>query len=84
MFLFVMQQLGLPITDAQLNEMEANVDKIDFALAAENEKKLRHDVMAHVHTFATAAPLASPIIHLGTNKILKLSSSNNIFLHFSL
>lgn len=45
--------------------MEQNVDKIDFALAAENEKKLRHDVMAHVHTFAIAAPSAGPIIHLG-------------------
>lgn len=45
--------------------MEQNVEKIDFALAAENEKKLRHDVMAHVHTFAIAAPSAGPIIHLG-------------------
>ena len=61
------QELGLQITDAQIAEMESKVDDIDFALAAENEKKLRHDVMAHVHTFGVAAPSASPIIHLGKN-----------------
>lgn len=59
------QDLGLQITDAQITDMEKNIDNIDFVLAAENEKKLRHDVMAHVHTFATAVPSAGPIIHLG-------------------
>ncbi|KAK6634314.1 hypothetical protein RUM43_001947 [Polyplax serrata] len=57
--------LGLNITDAQINEMESNVYNIDFELAAEEEKKTRHDVMAHVHVFAQCCPLASPIIHLG-------------------
>ena len=41
------------------------MDNIDFSLAAEQERKVRHDVMAHVHTFGVAAPLAAPIIHLG-------------------
>lgn len=50
--------------------MESKVDEIDFALAAENEKRLRHDVMAHVHTFGVAAPSAGPIIHLGKNILL--------------
>lgn len=45
--------------------MEGNLENIDFEMAAEQEKQCRHDVMAHVHTFAAACPLAAPIIHLG-------------------
>ena len=45
--------------------MSENIEKIDFDKAAAEEKSRRHDVMAHVHTFAAAAPLAAPIIHLG-------------------
>ncbi|XP_035760205.1 adenylosuccinate lyase-like, partial [Neolamprologus brichardi] len=59
------QALGLPITDAQIAEMESHAEDIDFAMAAEEERKLRHDVMAHVHTFAHCCPTAAPIIHLG-------------------
>ena len=59
------QALGLPITDAQLDEMRAHLDDIDYTLAAQKEKELRHDVMAHVHTFAAACPQAAPILHLG-------------------
>ncbi|EOA94184.1 Adenylosuccinate lyase, partial [Anas platyrhynchos] len=59
------QSLGLPITDEQIKEMEANLDNIDFKMAAEEEKRLRHDVMAHVHTFAHCCPKAAAIIHLG-------------------
>ena len=59
------QALGLPITDAQLDEMRLHLDDIDYDLAARKEKELRHDVMAHVHTFAAACPKAAPIIHLG-------------------
>ncbi len=57
--------LGLAITDEQIAEMEAHIYDIDYAYAAEMEKKLRHDVMAHVHTYGKAAPGAMPIIHLG-------------------
>uniref|UniRef100_A0A672FUP9 Adenylosuccinate lyase n=1 Tax=Salarias fasciatus TaxID=181472 RepID=A0A672FUP9_SALFA len=57
--------LGLSITDAQIAEMESHAEDIDFAMAAEEERKLRHDVMAHVHTFAHCCPSAAPIIHLG-------------------
>ena len=53
------------ITDEQIAEMERNISNIDFQLAAEQEKKVRHDVMAHVHTFGEAAPSAKGIIHLG-------------------
>jgi len=59
------QKLGLPITEAQIAQMEANVDKIDFAKAAEYEKRFRHDVMAHIHAFGDQCPDAKPIIHLG-------------------
>ncbi len=59
------KELGLDITDEQLAQMKANIYNIDYELADEMEKKFRHDVMAHVHTFGTAAPKAMPIIHLG-------------------
>uniref|UniRef100_UPI00398F7ED8 adenylosuccinate lyase isoform X1 n=2 Tax=Pristiophorus japonicus TaxID=55135 RepID=UPI00398F7ED8 len=59
------RMLGLPITEEQLQEMESNLNNIDFKMAAEEEKKLRHDVMAHVHTFAHCCPNAAAIIHLG-------------------
>ena len=59
------RELGVEISDAQIQEMEENVKDIDYATAAEEEKRLRHDVMAHVHTFAKCCPTAAPIIHLG-------------------
>ncbi|XP_071106348.1 adenylosuccinate lyase-like [Haliotis cracherodii] len=59
------QQLGLNITDEQLSEMGSNLENIDFDMAAEQEKRVRHDVMAHVHTFAACCPKSAPIIHLG-------------------
>ncbi|CAF0966616.1 unnamed protein product [Rotaria sp. Silwood1] len=59
------KQLGLDITDEQLDEMEKNLTNIDFDIAEAEERRRRHDVMAHVHTFARCCPKASPIIHLG-------------------
>ncbi|XP_013199745.2 adenylosuccinate lyase [Amyelois transitella] len=59
------KELGLDITDKQIAEMEAAIHDIDFESAAEHEKKVRHDVMAHVHTLAEKCPNAAPIIHLG-------------------
>lgn len=61
----ILQSLGLNITDEQIQEMEANVDNIDFQAAAKEELLTRHDVMAHVHVFAAQCPKAAPIIHLG-------------------
>src|SRR3984957_9114290 len=52
-------------TPSALAQMEAKLDDIDFESAAVWEKRLRHDVMAHVHTFEEAAPAAKGIIHLG-------------------
>jgi len=59
------QELGLDITEEQLDAMRAHLDDIDFEFAAKKEKELRHDVMAHIHTFGEVAPEAMSIIHLG-------------------
>ncbi len=60
------KQLGISrISDQALDQMSKQLDNIDFALAASWEKRLRHDVMAHVHTFEEVAPAAKGIIHLG-------------------
>lgn len=61
----VEQDLGLQITDEQIEEMRNGVDDIDFELAEKKEAEFRHDVMAHVHTFGVKCPKAMPIIHLG-------------------
>ena len=58
-------KLGLPITAEQIEELEAHVDDIDFDCAAQREKEVRHDVMAHVYAYGKAAPSAAGIIHLG-------------------
>ncbi|ASW73153.1 adenylosuccinate lyase [Chryseobacterium piperi] len=59
------KDLGLEISDEQIAELKANAENIDFDKAAEYEKKFRHDVMAHVHTYGDVAPSAKGIIHLG-------------------
>ena len=58
-------ELGLPVTKEQVDELEAHITDIDYECAAQWEKKLRHDVMAHVHTYGELCPKAMPIIHLG-------------------
>lgn len=58
-------ELGLPVTQEQVDELEAHLTDIDYDRAAQWEKKLRHDVMAHVHTYGELCPKAMPIIHLG-------------------
>ena len=47
-------ELGLPVTQEQVDELEAHLTDIDYDKAAAYEKKLRHDVMAHVHTYGEA------------------------------
>ena len=59
------KELGIPITEEQLNEMRAHLEDIDFDKAAQYEHNVRHDVMAHVLTFGDCCPGARPIIHLG-------------------
>ena len=57
--------LGLPISQAQIDEMSAHIEDIDYDCVRQREKEVRHDVMAHVHAFGVAAPSAAGIIHLG-------------------
>lgn len=59
------KELGLHITDAQILSMKEHLDDIDFDVVAEQERKVRHDVMAHIYAFGEKCPLAKPIIHLG-------------------
>jgi len=58
-------ELGLEINADQLGELRSNLDQIDYEKIAAYERKLRHDVMAHVHGYADLCPTARPIIHLG-------------------
>lgn len=59
------KELGINITDEQIEELKANVDNIDYDFAAAREKEVRHDVMAHVLAYGEVCPKAKPIIHLG-------------------
>lgn len=57
--------LGLRVTQEQVDELEAHITDIDYECAAQREKEVRHDVMAHVYTYGRVAPGAAGIIHLG-------------------
>ena len=59
------RELGLDITEEQINELKAHIYDIDYDLAAKYESELRHDVMAHVRAYGDLCPKAKPIIHLG-------------------
>jgi adenylosuccinate lyase len=74
------QEIGLSITDSQIEELRQNVDNIDFAKAAEHERTLRHDVMAHIHTYGDACPTAKAIIHLGATSCFVTDNTDLILL----
>ncbi|CAO1636046.1 unnamed protein product [Parajaminaea phylloscopi] len=76
------KELGLPIPDAAIAEMKANLqlDDAQMQSAAEEEKRRRHDVMAHVHVFGTVAPSAAPFIHLGATSCYVTDNADLIFL----
>lgn len=59
------KELGLPITDEQIAELKAHAEDINYDVAKEREKKVRHDVMSHVYAYGVQCPTAKPIIHLG-------------------
>lgn len=59
------QELGLPITAEQIEELKNHLDDINYDTAAKEEAKVRHDVMAHVHAYGEQCPTAKGIIHLG-------------------
>jgi len=80
------QELGLPITDAQIAQLREHltVTDADIARAAEHERRLRHDVMAHVHALGDAAPDARPVIHLGATSQFVNCNTELLLLHDSL
>jgi adenylosuccinate lyase len=78
------QELGLAITDEQIEEMRRYRDTINFAAAATYERKLRHDVMAHVHAFGDQCPAARPIIHWGATSCFVTDNTDLILLRSSL
>ena len=59
------QELGLPITDEQIEELKAHADDINYEVAKERERLVRHDVMSHVYAYGVQCPKAKGIIHLG-------------------
>ncbi|KAJ8474732.1 hypothetical protein ONZ51_g7032 [Trametes cubensis] len=80
------KELGLPITDEAVEQMKANLhlDAKQFEIAAAEEKKRRHDVMAHVHTFGQVAPAAAGIIHLGATSCYVTDNADLIFIREAL
>ena len=58
-------KLGLPVTQAQVDELSAHITDIDYECVSRREKEVRHDVMAHIYAYGKAAPAAAGIIHLG-------------------
>ncbi len=72
------------ISSSQLAELQAHLKDIDFAQAAEYERRLRHDVMAHIHTFAQMAPEAGDILHLGATSCYVTDNADLILLKESL
>ncbi len=74
------QELGLSISDAQLDELRAHVDDVDFELAQRYERELRHDVMAHVHALGDQCPTARGIVHLGATSCFVTDNSELIVL----
>jgi len=77
-------ELGLPVTAEQIVEMKGHLDDIDFTAAAAHERRLRHDVMAHVHTFGDVCPKAKAIIHLGATSCYVTDNTDLLLLRESL
>jgi len=77
-------ELGLPISAEQIAELKEHVDDIDFEAARQHEKRLRHDVMAHVHAYGDVCPAARPIIHLGATSCFVTDNTDLLLLREAL
>ena len=73
-------ELGLPISPEQIDELKQHVDTIDFAAAQQHERRVRHDVMAHVLAYGDVCPKAKPIIHLGATSCYVTDNTDLILL----
>ncbi len=78
------KELGLNITDEQIAQMRAHLEDINFAVAKEREKVVRHDVMAYVYAYGQQCPAAMPIIHLGATSCFVTDNSDAIIYHDAL
>lgn len=78
------RELGLGISQQQVDELRAAVDDIDFDAAAKYEKELRHDVMAHIHAYRDRCPGAGGIIHLGATSCYVTDNTDLILMRESL
>ena len=77
-------ELGLPISADQIAELKEHVDDIDFEAARQHERRLRHDVMAHVHAYGDVCPGARPIIHLGATSCFVTDNTDLLLLREAL
>lgn len=78
------KELGLNISQEQIEEMRANQDNINYEVAARREAEVRHDVMAHVYAFGEQCPSAKPIIHLGATSAYVVDNTDLILMHRAL
>ena len=78
------QQLGLPVTDAQLDELRAHLDDIDYDVVRAHEERVRHDVMAHVLALGDLCHTARPIIHLGATSCYVTDNADLLLLREAL
>jgi adenylosuccinate lyase len=74
------RELGIAIPDEAIRQMRAHLDNIDFDAVAAYEKRIRHDVMAHVHAFGDVAPAAKPFIHLGATSAFVTDNADLILM----
>ena len=77
-------ELGLDISEAQIQQMRDHIHDIDYDVAAKYERKLRHDVMAHVHAYGDRCPEARPVIHLGATSCFVTDNTDLILIREAL
>ena len=75
------KELGLNITDEQIEELKRNKDNINYDVAEKKEKEFRHDVMAHIHAYGELCPNARGIIHLGATSCYVGDNTDIIIMH---
>ena len=78
------KELGLDITDEQIAELKEHAEDINYEVAKEREKKVRHDVMSHVYAYGQQCPKAKGIIHLGATSCYVGDNTDVIVMHEAL
>lgn len=78
------KELGINITEEQINEMKQNINNIDYDIVSKREAECRHDVMSHVYEFGIKCPNAKPIIHLGATSCYVTDNTDVILMREAL